>query len=75
MPGKIDEVHPGWIHKKFTLIITLAFLIGVLLLVYLITYSFENLDPFITIILIIVLLIVVVIGIFSFEVTSMREVH
>lgn len=75
MAIKRDEAHPLEVNKKLTLIISVIFLIAVLLLVYLITYSFVNLDPLITIVLIIVLLIVVVVGIFSLDVSTFREVH
>lgn len=73
--AKRDEVHPAAINKRHSILVSLTFLIAVLLLTYLAVYSFNNLNPVITIILIVVLLIVVAIGIFAIEATSMREVH
>ncbi|MCK4336020.1 MAG: hypothetical protein KAT94_03825 [Candidatus Aenigmarchaeota archaeon] len=75
MAFKRDEVHVKQFSWKLRIIVSIVFLIAVLLLVYLIAYSFANLDPFITLVLIVVLMIVVGVGLFSIDVSFYREIQ
>lgn len=75
MAFKRDEVHVKQFSWKLRIIVSIVFLVAVLLLVYLIAYSFANLDPFITLVLIVVLMIVVGVGLFSIDVSFYREIQ
>lgn len=73
MAFKRDEVHVKQFSWKLRIIVSIVFLIAVLLLVYLISYSLANLDPLITLVLIVILIIVVGVGLFSIDVSFYRE--
>lgn len=72
---KKDEVHVKQFSWKLRNVVTLLSLLALLLLVYLISYSYANFNPFVTLLLIIVLLIVGAIVIFVIDVAYYREIQ
>ena len=70
-----DEVHEKQFGRRLRIVVSAAFISAILILIYLISYSFTNLDPLITLALIVVLLIVIGIAIFSVDVAFYREIQ
>jgi len=74
MAFKPDEVHVKEFSRKLKLLVTILCIVAILLLVYLVVYSFFNLHPLITIALFIATLVVVGIIIFVMDIGLYREV-
>jgi len=73
MTFKKDEVHVKQFSWKLRIVVSALCVLAVLLLVYLISYSLANLNPFITVALILVLLTVCGIVVFVIDVAFSRE--
>ena len=72
---KKDEVHVKQFSWKTRNVVTLLSLLALLLLVYLVSYSYANLNPFVTLLLLIVLIIFGAIVIFIIDVAYYREIQ
>jgi ABC-type transport system involved in multi-copper enzyme maturation permease subunit len=70
---KKDEVHVKQFSWKLRIVVSVLCVLAVLLLVYLASYSFANLNPFITILLIFILLLVCGMAVFVVDVAFSRE--
>jgi phosphoglycerol transferase MdoB-like AlkP superfamily enzyme len=72
---KKDEVHVKQFSWKTRNVVTLLSLLALLLLVYLVSYSYANLNPFVTLLLLIVLIIFGTMVVFIIDVAYYREIQ
>ena len=71
---KKDEIHVKELSRRTKVIVALLCFAALLLLVYLTVYAYNNVSPFIALLLMVVLLIVAAVAIFALDIALYREI-